>query len=102
MRQYVPPEELAFRGEMTSDGTRTPSVSSYRSSATGRSKQSAHSRNVASRGLGKTDLHDSQIIELDDEASLQGNQASLSATGHMFDMLMKAVFIIVMGTFYMV
>jgi hypothetical protein len=78
-----------------SDGTRTPSVSSLRSSTTGRSKTSSHSSHRGiSRGAPRAaefQENAPKIIELDDEPSLMGEGGGMSGTGYMYDQLQKAV-----------
>lgn len=95
IRHIVTVEDVLFKSDKHSDGTRTPSVSSFRSSATGSSKTSSRSgthRNV-SRGAMKSDFHDTapKIIELDEYNSGHGDAGNSSGTGHMYEMLQRAV-----------
>lgn len=80
------------RGGVPSVRSNAPSVSSYRSSVTGRSRQSKFMRSASSRGsersMDKPVDPTGQIIELDDPDSEFGN---LNATGFMFDVLQKNV-----------
>lgn len=79
------------KGSLTARSN-TPSVSSYRSSVTGRTRTTSASRtnrSIGSRGTEKASLDKTgQIIELDDPDSEFG---ALNATGMMFDLLQKAV-----------
>ena len=95
--RVVKPNEGRFNEQMgLSDGTRTPSVTSFRSSST-RSRSSAHSRGISSRDRASRQISSApdsdapRIIELDDEsASYFGdNGANMNGTGHMYDMLQK-------------
>ena len=91
----APVEDVMFKADIHSDGTRTPSVSSFRSSTTGSSKTSSRSgthRNI-SRGAMKSDFHDTapKIIELDEYTPGHGDPGNASGTGHMYEMLQRAV-----------
>eukprot|EP00603_Paraphysomonas_imperforata_P000547 CAMPEP_0114417728 /NCGR_PEP_ID=MMETSP0103-20121206/3118_1 /TAXON_ID=37642 ORGANISM="Paraphysomonas imperforata, Strain PA2" /NCGR_SAMPLE_ID=MMETSP0103 /ASSEMBLY_ACC=CAM_ASM_000201 /LENGTH=553 /DNA_ID=CAMNT_0001586039 /DNA_START=119 /DNA_END=1780 /DNA_ORIENTATION=- len=93
--RVVKANESRFNHQMgLSDGTRTPSVSSMRSSST-RSRSTTHSRAVTSRNATRTistpDTDAPRIIELDDEGgSFYGdNGSNMNSTGHMYDMLQK-------------
>lgn len=87
--------ESRFNDQMgISDGTRTPSVSSYRSSST-RSRSTTHSRALHSRTgtrqLSTPDTDAPRIIELEDEAASHygDNASNMNSTGHMYDMLQR-------------
>lgn len=69
----------------------TPSVSSYRSSATGRSRNTSSNRSYRSTHSKTTDRDDKtgKIIELDIDGEF--GALGLNATGFMFDLLQKAV-----------
>lgn len=97
--RVVKPTESRFTDQNgLSDGTRTPSVSSFRSSST-RSRSTTHSRGVSSRGAprqlssaqGEGTDSAPRIIELDDESSsyFGDNGANMNGTGQMYDMLQK-------------
>ena len=83
----------------TSSAPSTPSVSSFRSSNTGRSR-SKHSGSVAGSRMGTSksaqgaadDDPTGQIWNLDEDSEY--DYGNLAATGHMFEMLQKSVFLI--------
>lgn len=88
-------EEINFNKGPLSARSGTPSVSSYRSSVTGKTRTSSASRTTRSFGSRGSDRDGSkaldktgQIIELDDPDNEFGD---FNATGYMFDMLQKAV-----------
>lgn len=90
--RIVKASEGRFNGEGASEGTRTPSVSSFRSSST-KSRTTA-SRSVASRGptrQGSTNMDNPPgIVELEDEHSQFGSDsANMNGTGHLYDMLQR-------------
>mmetsp|Transcript_4114 Transcript_4114/g.6369 ORF Transcript_4114/g.6369 Transcript_4114/m.6369 type:complete len:558 (-) Transcript_4114:134-1807(-) len=95
IRHIAAVDDTMYKGDMGSDGTRTPSVSSMRSSTTGRTKSSSssHHRGASRGGVMRTDFHDNspKIIELDDEySSVPGDSGNINGTGYMYDMLQKA------------
>jgi hypothetical protein len=87
-------EEINFNKGSLTARSGTPSVSSYRSSATGKTRSSSASRTVRSLGSrgsdrdGKAQDATGQIIELDDPDNEFGD---FNATGSMFEMLQRAV-----------
>ena len=86
-------EDPLYNLESKSDGTRTPSVSSMRSSTTGRSKSSHSSRGLSRNGTTRSEFsHDNapKIIELDESNSL-GEGGGLNGTNHLYDLLQKQV-----------
>lgn len=80
-------EEPVFKRE--DDGNYTPSVGSFRSSATGRSKTSKASRRSTPSNTNADLDKTGKIIELDDD--LEEEFGSFNSTGQMFDMLQKSV-----------
>ena len=96
--RVVKATESRFNDQLgLSDGTRTPSVSSFRSSST-RSRSTTHSRAINSRGAARQSSSAQEgtesaprIIELDDEAGsyFGDNGDNMQSTGHMYDMLQK-------------
>jgi hypothetical protein len=89
-------EDPLFNLESKSDGTRTPSVSSMRSSRTGGSKSttSLSSRALSRNGTNRGDHHldnPPKIIELDENNSLSEGSAGMNSTHHLYDLLQKQV-----------
>ncbi len=76
---------------MPSSHSNTPSVSSYRSSNTGRSKNTSSNRSHRSTNSKHADGDDKtgKIFDLDNEFG--GEVGGFGATGYLFDMLQKAV-----------
>lgn len=90
--RVVKVSETRFMDEMgLSDGTQTPSVSSFRSSSS--RSRSTVSRALTSRGGHRhQNTHDEtapRIIELEDEHTSHTDVANMNATGHMYDMLQR-------------
>lgn len=83
-------DQTSFRRNVPA-ASGTPSVSSYRSSATGRSRTTSGNRSYRSTNSRATDRDDKtgKIIDLDIDGEFGG--LNLNATGYMFDMLQKAV-----------
>lgn len=70
-------------------GSETPSVSSYKSSVYGKSSRKTSSTNFSKRS--GTGSKDSRGTIIDVELDAKFNFENLNETGHMFDMLNKAV-----------
>ena len=83
-------EENSFRRSVPASHSNTPSVSSFRSSATGRSRTTTGTRGhrAASKQSDRNDKT-GQIMEL--EGDLDAEFGELGATGYMFNLLEKAV-----------
>lgn len=81
----------AFRRGVPSSHSNTPSVSSYRSSATGRSRNTSSNRSYRSTNSKHTDRDDKTGKIFDLENEFEGEVGGFGATGYLFDMLQKAV-----------
>lgn len=87
----VAAEDSGFKRNIPASQSSTPSVSSFRSSATGKSRNTMGARSYRSSQSKQQDRLDKtgQIIELDNEVDAEF--VDLSATGLMFNMLQKQV-----------
>ncbi len=88
-------EDNTYRNGVPGVASTTPSVSSFRSSATGRSRGTGGTRSRYGSEKGSNSGHPNsmdktgQIMELDDDPD--ADFGNLSSTGALFDMLQKTV-----------
>lgn len=92
LRNFAPIDDPILRGEMGSDGTRTPSVTSFMSSATGRSKSSANSGSrYPSRNGHRTSGDAPKLTELEDDYTHEREEKGHSAYTGNFEQMIRQV-----------